>query len=196
MSIPAFNNDGVIPPFLGEDPGGSSAQMSPYSVTALQIVERFGTDANRIDILGKWLAHREALRTLGVPGGLQWLDGSFVENKTPNDLDVVSFLKPPASLREPREWRAIFLQNPSIFNRTEVKLKYRLDAFFINLDGSPEALVSFSRYFLQLFSHQRDTFLWKGMLEVSLNDPADDADALTLLTELSTKLSSGSEGTR
>ena len=49
------------------------------------------------------------------------------------------------------------------------------------MNGNQETLVSMSRYLLQLFSHQRESFFWKGMLQVRLEDEQDDAAALALL---------------
>lgn len=57
-----------------------------------------------------------------------------------------------------------------------------MDAFFIDLLDPPELVVDASRYFLGLFSHQRITMIWKGMLQVRLDDAQDDADALELLS--------------
>jgi hypothetical protein len=56
-----------------------------------------------------------------------------------------------------------------------------LDAFFIDLNASPESIVNVSRYFLGLFSHRRVDGLWKGMLQVRLENVADDAAAAAAL---------------
>ena len=182
MPIPSFNNDGIIPPFLGADPGGDPALMSPYEATAAEVVQRFNTTPERQAILSGWLQHRAGLRSVGVVSGFQWLDGSFVEDKHPKDLDVVNFVHPPASFTSPADWRALFVRHQDLFVRHLVKKKYMLDSFFINFDGDPESTVLGSRYLLQLFSHQRGTFSWKGMLQVRLEDSEDDATALQLLT--------------
>jgi hypothetical protein len=50
------------------------------------------------------------------------------------------------------------------------------------MDGDAETLVLMSRYFLQLFSHQRSTYLWKGMLQVRMDDIQDDSAALLRLS--------------
>lgn len=54
-----------------------------------------------------------------------------------------------------------------------MKQTFLLDAFFLSLQGDPETLVFLSRYYLQLFSHQRQTFLWKGMVQVRIEDLYD-----------------------
>ena len=71
--------------------------------------------------------------------------------------------------------------NIGLFGRAQVKATYSLDFFPVDLNGTPEALVSLTRYWLGLFSHRRQDDLWKGMLEVRLEDEPDDAAALTLL---------------
>jgi hypothetical protein len=68
-----------------------SLELSPYVVTALEVVTSLGTSEARKTILRGWLLHRAALRAVGLDRGFQWLDGSFVEDKVLKDLDVVSF---------------------------------------------------------------------------------------------------------
>lgn len=96
MPIPAFTIDGVLPPYVGPaGPAGAVEDLSPYTVTAIEVVTTLGfTDEHRAILLG-WLRHRAALRAIGFDRGFQWLDGSFVEQKEPRDLDVVAFLYRP-----------------------------------------------------------------------------------------------------
>lgn len=84
MPIPAFTIDGVLPPFVGPDgPGGNLEDMSPYAVTAIEVITTLGGSDEREAILRGWLRHREALRASGFVRGFQWLDGSFVEDTPP-----------------------------------------------------------------------------------------------------------------
>ena len=182
MPIPPFSIDGVLPPFVGSSgPGGSSRDMTPYVVTAVEVVSTLATSTMRGSILSHCLNHRAALRALGFQRGFQWLDGSFVEDKDPNDLDVVTFLFRPATVAGPAELRALMGANAQLFERAQVKARYMLDAFFIDLNGSPETIVNFSRYLLGLFSHRRVDGLWKGMLQVRLENVADDLAATAAL---------------
>ncbi len=176
MSIPLFTIDGILPPFTGKGPGDDVSLMSPYQVDAEEVVRRFCTTVQRERILRGWLDHREALQTVGISRGFQWLDGSFLEEKEPKDLDLVCFVYLPDDVRTERDQIHLWNSHRALFNRSEVKAAYSLDAFFLPLDGDPETLISLSRYYLQLFSHQRETFLWKGMIQVPLND-ANDAGA-------------------
>jgi hypothetical protein len=137
---------------------------------------RFGTTDVRRRILNGWLDHRAALRGIGITEGFQWLDGSFLEEKEPKDLDIVCFIRLPQDASTEEEQFALWSENLGLFDRSPVKAGYFLDAFFIDLEGSPLTLVSLSRYYLQLFSHQRETFLWKGIIQVPLED-ANDAQA-------------------
>lgn len=182
MPIPAFSINGVLPPYVGPNgPGGAAEDMSPYVATALEVVSTFATSPERRNILRGWLRHRADLRTIGFERGFQWLDGSFVEDKLPRDLDVVSFFYRPQGIQDPTQLLMAIRANGTLFVRNRVKAEYKLDAFPVDLDGSPEALVSSSRYFLGLFSHRRGDDVWKGMLQVRLEDPADDAAALAAL---------------
>jgi uncharacterized protein DUF6932 len=182
MTILQFTIDGILPPFEGSSPAGASDLMSPYEVGPVDVVERFGTTEQRKAILRNWLDHRTVLRGLGIDQGFQWLDGSFVEEKDPHDLDLVTFFHRPASVQDATSWRALWFGNPMVFSRLEAKQTYNLDTFFLDMDGDPEDLVSTARYLLQLFSHQRDSFLWKGMLQVRLEDTGEDALAKAFLT--------------
>jgi hypothetical protein len=74
--------------------------MSPYVVTAFEVVTTLGSSDDRKSILRGWLRHREALRGIGFNRGFQWLDGSFVENKIPHKRD-----EPNAKVRTARlDW--------------------------------------------------------------------------------------------
>lgn len=182
MPIPTFSIDGVLPPYVGPDgPGGAAEDMSPYVATALEVVTTLALSNDRREILQGWLQYRADLRAVGFEYGFQWLDGSFVEDKQPRDLDVVSFLYRPNGVRDSQQLLMVMRSNGNLFVRNLVKAQYRLDAFPVDLDGSPEALVSSTRYFLGLFSHRRGDDLWKGMLQVRLEDASDDAAALAAL---------------
>ena len=181
MMIPQSTIDGILPPFQGSEPGDIPALMSPYEVGPLDVVQRFGTTDQRKAILKNWLDHREILRSLGIVRGFQWLDGSFVEEKDPHDLDLVIFTHRPAAATDGVIWKALLTTNQNVFSRPLVKQTYNLDTFFLDMNGSPETLVSMARYLLQLFSHQRVSFLWKGMLQVRLEDTGEDAQGMALL---------------
>lgn len=183
MPIPPFNLDGIIPPFVGADgPGGARQDLSPYEVDAVDVVAALATSQRRREILIGWLDHRAALRQLGFVSGFQWLDGSFVEAKDPDDLDVVSYLRRPVGMDRDGV-QATFVANPNCFNRAAVKQLHRLDVFFVDLSGTSEAVVDSSRYWCALFSHRRGDFLWKGMLKVDLAQGTDEI-ALERLREL------------
>lgn len=182
MPIPSFTIDGVLPPFVGPNgPAGGAQDMTPYVVTAMEVVSTFGTTEERKTILRGWLQHRAALRAIGLDSGFQWLDGSFVEDKDPKDLDLVTFVNRPATIHDGTQFVRLMQANANLFIRPQVRASFSLDAFLIDLDASGEAIVNNTRYWLGLFSHRRGDSLWKGMLQVRLEDLADDAAALLAL---------------
>ncbi len=192
MPIPAFNINGVLPPYVGATgPSGAATDMSPYEVSATEIVTTLGATDDRRKILEGWLNHRAALRNLGFTRGFQWLDGSFVEKKDPRDLDVVLFVYRPTGTANATALARLLGANLNVFGRAQVKSLYKLDFFPIDLDSSTEVIVSMTRYFLALFSHRRVDEVWKGMLQVRLEDPSDDAAAKAALA---ISASSGSTG--
>jgi hypothetical protein len=181
MPIPSFSIDGVLPPYIGPSgPGGRAEDVSPYVVSAFEVVSTFRGSNERAKILDGWLRHRAQLRSLGFQRGFQWLNGSFLEDKEPRDLDIVTFVYRPAMVTA-GQLSALLQANRALFDHDQLKQSYLLDAFFIDLNGSPETIVNVSRYYFGLFSHRREDELWKGMLQVSLDNPADDGAARTAL---------------
>lgn len=182
--IPDFNLSEVLPPFLGEKPT-SRAQMSPYSCEMSDFAKRFNTSPQRTSILDGLLDYREALVKAGITEGFQWLDGSFVENvevtrgRPPGDIDIVTFARRPVNSKADIDWRIFFQTNIALFDPKVTKAQYKCDAYFIDLDKKSEIIVDDSRYFFGLFSHQKVTALWKGMVRVPLE--SDDAAARLLL---------------
>lgn len=183
MPVPAFTIDGVIPPYTGADgPGGTTEQMTPYEATPLEVVARFAGSDGRREILRHWLEHRQLLRDLGIQVGFQWLDGSFVEDKEPNDLDLVTFFRRPAGAQTSLQMHGLMRANPATLMRRPIREARKLDAFFVDLDGSSEGIIDATRYWCGLFSHRRVDGLWKGMVKVSLA-PEDEDLALISLRE-------------
>jgi hypothetical protein len=158
--------------------------MSPYSTSVAEVYGRFSTTDVRKAILTNWIAYRQDLRSIGIEHGFQWLAGSFVEDKPapPKDLDLVVFVHRPVSHVTDQAFQTLLMSRPELFRRALVKQKYMLDVFIIDLGGTIDAAVLVSGYFLQLFSHQRDTFFWKGILRVEQEDSMDETLLLTALT--------------
>jgi len=174
-----------LPPFVGADPA-QIAGVSPYETTLSELVMRFGTSPERRDILRGYLAHRQLLIGYGI-NGVQWLDGSFVENveatqgRSPNDIDIVTFFARPPALADQSAWDAFWAANEGIFKPQLAKVQFRTDPYFVDVSFGPLYVIDYATYFSGLFSHQRITSLWKGLVKVWLDPQRDDANALQLL---------------
>lgn len=179
MTIPQFTVDGILPPYVGATAAEASSGMSPYLTSPIEVVERFGTSLRRCRILRDWLQHRQELREIGIVSGFQWLDGSFVEDREPNDLDLVTFVFRPEGLEDHSTWGNWITPHLALFDREQIRSRLKLDFFVVDMGGHPEAIVDTSRYWLGLFSHKRTTNQWKGMLKVRLD--ADDGAAKNVL---------------
>ena len=181
--IPQLNQSGVLPPFIRDQGPLDPAGMAPYNTTITEFVLRYAHTPDRRSLLKGLLDYRRKLKSIGVRNGFQWLDGSFVENvelsrgRPPSDVDVVTFaLRPTDDLEQ---WKKLVNGNTDLFLPNEAKQKYRCDAYFVDLNTHPIHVVSNTRYWFGLFSHQRDSFLWKGMLEIPIE--CSDNQALEVL---------------
>ncbi len=185
LTIPAFTGSGVLPPFLGVDPT-IPATVSPYKTTLMEIVDRFSFSPERRAILSGFIAYRAALMAAGLTG-FQWLDGSFLEDvettqsRNPNDIDCITFVRRPLGCLDPAAWQTFTSNNQALLTPHLNKQQYSTDAYLVDLEIPPESVVQQTAYWFGLFSHRRVTGLWKGMLEVVLQNTADDAAALALL---------------
>ena len=183
MAIPGFNSQGILPPH-----NGNPADMdggSPYQATSLELCETFGTTPARRNILKGYLKLRATLHELQLTEGFQWLDGRFMEkdrgrNADPEHIQVVTFYQPSDLLEDP-----LFAE---IKNRVDdfdlSRSLYRVDHNYVNLAWELPDLISHTRHYSALLSHQSETGLWKGMLQIKLNTPQEDALALQRLEEM------------
>ncbi|TIH09634.1 DUF6932 family protein [Pseudomonas leptonychotis] len=185
--IPELNQSGVLPPFIPEKGPTDPAGMAPYRTTITEFVVRYSQSPERITILKGLLEYRRKLRETGITQGFQWLDGSFVENveltrgRPPADVDLVTFAFRPTSSID--EWKNLVRSNTELFLPDESKEKYFCDAYFVDLNLHPIHIVSNTRYWFGLFSHQRESYLWKGMIEVPIQ--CNDDKAMQFLEEVS-----------
>lgn len=190
MALPAFDLRGLLPPFIGAD--ATTQDRSPYWTSIQDLAGALGTTPHRRQLLRNLIAYRGLLASDGYIGGIQFIDGSFVENvemfakREPSDIDVFSVLNVPLKYRaDPSIWPSSGLPfwQTEIVDRDRNKLRFSLDTYavlFEELQAQPMALISNIIYWYGLFSHQRDTFAWKGFAGLVL-DPAGDQAALAIL---------------
>lgn len=160
---------------------------SPYACTPAELVQRFSTSDHRRGLLQGLFQFRAQLRENGIFSGFQWLDGSFTEDveaggRQPNDIDVVTLAYRPEGFALNSEGWTEFVNEQGdggIFDRERNREKFTCDTFFVDLNSLPHLVARQAAYWNGLFSHQRDTFQWKGMLALPLH--TDDADAIFAL---------------
>jgi hypothetical protein len=151
-----------------------------------ELFDRFGTSPERAAILKGFKAYRDALRAEGIVGGFQWVNGSFVEacelekGRPPSDIDVVSLIYRPTDSKEDQIWQRFVTRHGStLLDAGHCKATCLCDAYMIDLDIPPDLVASQTAYWFGLFSHQRDTFRWKGLIQIDLQ--CDDNAAMRLL---------------
>ena len=190
MSLPSFDLRGLLPPFVGAD--ATTPDRSPYWTTIQELAAAFGTTPHRRQLLRNLIAYRALLADDGYVSGIQFIDGSFVENvemfarRAPSDIDVFSVLNVPAKyLADPLAWTSSGLPfwQLEIADRDHNKRRFNLDTYallFEEAQAQPMKLIDNIIYWYGLFSHQRDTLAWKGFAGLSL-DPIGDRAALAAL---------------
>lgn len=185
--IPNLNLSGVLPPYVGSDPT-VFVGTSPYETSMLEVARAFATSRHRQDLVRDLIRYRDDLRAIGTPWAIQLIDGSFCEDveatrgTPPSDIDLVTLLARPPHLQADADWQNFVSTRPDLFVTANVKAAYRCDAYFIEA-GLPAGYIWKSiTYWFGLFSHQRATFLWKGMLAVPLH--SNDVDAVAYLDSL------------
>lgn len=178
--IPDFDHNNVIPPHLGNP--AVMTDLSPYPCNSLEICQKLGTTKERVEILKGLIVFRQRMMENGIVDGFQWLDGSFIENievtenRPPNDLDLVTFFG-GLTIEEQKVKRTKFIE---FFNPTLAKNNYKLDHYFVDYSFRPEVTIEMTRYWIQLFTHNR-LGVWKGILRLELNTAEIDQEALTYL---------------
>lgn len=177
-----------MPPFIGGD--ATSANRSPYFVAITEVVQTFGTTADRRALLTNLIAYRKMLADEGYVSGVQFVDGSFVENvealanRSPSDIDVFSILHIPSKYigadAQLQQQGATFWHE-RVANRDLNKQQFNLDTYALLLEETHLGdMLQSVMYWYSLFSHQRDTFAWKGFLAVMIDPGADQAAAAIL----------------
>ncbi len=182
MSLPGFDEAGLLPPIWPGNAGGSD-DRSPYQTSFLALCKRLGHTPARLELLRGLATLREQLRCAGLVEGFQWIDGSFVEDverageRVPQDIDVVTF----APLGDGQAQEVLMALWPELFDEVHVKSVLGVEHFFVNMTGPINAaFVRRVAYWYSMWSHQRDTSRWKGFVELPLS--GDDADALAWLS--------------
>lgn len=187
VAIPDWNAQGAIPPINNQQP--TAVDRSPYIVSLMDVVLRFGLSAKRRSVLDGFLQYRAALHKAGLVQGFQWLDGSFLEHvellesRPPNDIDVVTFYKLPVGKTQEN----LQTQTPDIFpisssSKQAMKAKYSVDAYVVHLGMASERLVKQGTYWYSMWSHRRNR-IWKGYVQVDLA-PTEDTDARAALVNV------------
>ena len=171
--IPDWDEEGVIPPMDPRDP--VSFNRSPYRVSLIDVITRFGNTQIRRELLSGLLDFRAEIHRAGLTRGFQRIDGSFVEDvesssgRAPADIDAVTFFYIP----EGHTRESLALAFPNIFATTATKADFGVDSYFVGLNQTDaERIVNRAAYWYSLWGHTRDG-LWKGFVEVDL-DPGED----------------------
>ncbi|MBK8159689.1 MAG: hypothetical protein IPK59_13285 [Rhodospirillaceae bacterium] len=162
----------------------------------IEFADAFGTTPHRRSLIRNLVQYRTLLATDGYLHGIQFVDGSFVENvetnrgRPPGDIDVLSLLEAPAKYHPSNaDWDSNWQNTGEAFWKSEVvnrpvnKARFLLDTYAMIVTEMPlEGFLDNVIYWYSLFSHQRDTFAWKGFVRIALNTD-EDAEVLERLRD-------------
>jgi hypothetical protein len=183
MPIPEFDHNNVLPPHIGNPI--HKEHLSPYPCTILELCHKFSTSPQRIEILKGFVSFRQKMVQQNIIYGFQWVDGSFLENielaenRPPNDIDVVTFF----GGKNPDELANLMRNFPEFGNSVLAKRNFKVDHYPVDYSYSPDVTVEMTRYWIQLFTHNRNN-VWKGILKLGINTSIDDQHALEFLNSL------------
>lgn len=179
MTVPSWNAAGLLPAHDIDNP--VSHQRSPYQVTVVDLVRTLATSPERQVIAKGFLRYREALHALGFERGFQWINGSFctdietLEQRSPGDIDVVTFFESPALMDK----GLIAATHPELFDSHAAKQQFSCDAYVVDMTGTSAFLIAQAAYWSSVWGHSRSG-IWKGFLQVDL-EPTLDQEARYLL---------------
>lgn len=171
--IPDFNNVGLLPPYGYEGPQ-EIEDRSPYPSTLIDFVERFSTTPHRGDLLQGFINYRRSLRATGLTSGIQWIGGSFVEDceeirkRPPDDIDVVNFFYP---FEDKDKWGELVGGNIELFDPGYNKREFNCDAYTYEINQNS---IEYIAYYLTMFSHQRRTENWKGIVQLDFSEASEN----------------------
>lgn len=172
---PEWDSSGVLPPIK---PGtqGHSTERSPYLVSMQDLMNSFSFSEKRRNILRGLINYRQALYQVGITQGFQWINGSFTENielledRDPNDIDVVTFCYLPDGMQQDEILKKVAL----LFDPMQTKQSYHVDGYVFWLGQPLESRhVRQISYWAGMWSHRRNR-IWKGFLQVSLSKSEDE----------------------
>lgn len=181
-----WNIHGVMYP-VAPNELGHSANRSPYDISMPDFIRIFATSQDRVDILKGLLAYRANLYSVNVTRGFQWVNGSFTENvellrgRPPSDVDIVTFANMLDTIPNYSDWA---IENYLLFDASAMKHKYKVDCYWVDLDlGFNTHTVERCTYWYSMWSHQKNTDLWKGFFCIPLS-PLEDLSAIEVLLQL------------
>lgn len=140
-----------------------------YGCSAKDVYEQFVNgfaSTRRQAIFEEWTAYNERLLlALNVPKLVQWLNGSFVTNKThPADLDLVTFV-PIAYYPSAVDWLIEYYSTVNLYDKG-------LDAYFCPVYPTNHenylTYLGYREYWQNLFGHSKNNTDEKGFLEVTI----------------------------
>jgi len=168
MASEIWDSRGLLPPF--DTNGVKIENRSPYKTNIINFIDIFGFNAQRLDILDKFVDYTKIVKESGVQIHKIWIDGSFCEKcetlrkRPPNDIDAVI-------LHTIIDENLLKNNLDLILNKNKVKTEFKTDSYFVLIPPSyanledQYAFIEKIVYWSSFWSHTRDND-WKGFIEL------------------------------
>lgn len=180
-----WNYKNHIEPINKKDPT-DIYDRSPYKFSLLDFYKTFSSTKERKELVKGLALYRQKLYRLNLKNGIQWIDGSFVENiekiqnRPPNDIDVFTFLfENEQTINNIKIGYSMEFYN---LVGIEAKNNFGIDGYiFPCSEVSLEELIFTTCYWYGMWSHTREHD-WKGFIQINL-DCEDDQNFYEYLKE-------------
>ena len=186
-----FNHHGFLPPVNIESPVDD--KRSPYKVELSKFVALFSIacseyqSKHRIRLLRGFLEYRAELHKIGIVDGFHWVNGSFVTYKEkivkqpPSDIDVFTLFRLP----EGESQQSLEKRNSELFDHDKSLALYGIDSYHLCIDVNTSLynIIDQTNYWYGMWSHQKNTHVWKGFIQIDLS-PQEDKEALACINDI------------
>lgn len=165
-TLPPFQSDGTLPPFVGDYPDRDRCMISPYRITMDEVKAQLGWDEQRVQLIAGLEKYRALLTSVQI-SGRQWIGGSFLTKHKATDIDLVNLFVRPRGKSSIASFNELVAAHPEAFDRPTIKSRFGCEVYFVDCGLPAREVAEHISYYTTLLSHDRD-HRWRGFIEIDL----------------------------